>query len=122
VVPSLRQALRIAKGLGARPLAAHVVGRLRELGARPASPRPRVVTTAESVGPPALLSLSPRERQVVVLVAQACTNREIADSLVISERTAERHVQNVLNRLGLHSRVQVAAWAVQQGVLAPRPR
>jgi DNA-binding CsgD family transcriptional regulator/tetratricopeptide (TPR) repeat protein len=122
VVPSLRQALGIAEGLGARPLAAHVVGRLRELGARPASPRPRGVTTAELVGPPALLSLSPRERQVVVLVAQACTNREIADSLVISERTAERHVQNVLNRLGLHSRVQVAAWAVQQGVLAPRPR
>ena len=115
-VPSLRQGLSIALDLGARPLAARVVGRLRELGARPASPRAHVVPPAEASVPTALLSFSPRERQVVVLVAQACTNREIAEQLVISERTAERHVQNVLNRLGLRSRIQVAAWAAQHGV------
>jgi DNA-binding NarL/FixJ family response regulator len=53
---------------------------------------------------------------VIALVAPAYTNREIGEHLVISERTAERHVQNVLNRLGLRSRMQVAAWAVQNGI------
>jgi DNA-binding NarL/FixJ family response regulator len=63
-----------------------------------------------------LAAFSRREREVIVLIAQGCTNREIADRLVISERTAEKHVQNILNRLGLRSRTQAAAWAVQNGV------
>ena len=61
--------------------------------------------------------LSPREREVAALVAQGLTNRDIAERLVVSERTAENHVQHVLNRLGLRSRAQVAAWAVQHGLL-----
>ena len=123
-IERLREALRIAQALGARPLAAAVTGRLRALGARPASPRPRLPKAAESSLPRALLALSRREREVVVLVAEGCTNREIAERLVIGERTAEKHVQNVLNRLGFQSRTQVAAWAVQHGVEpAPtRPR
>jgi len=68
------------------------------------------VTTHSEVG------LTPREREVVALVAQGCTNREIADKMVISERTAENHVQHVLNRLGLRSRAQIAAWAVEHGL------
>jgi DNA-binding NarL/FixJ family response regulator len=59
-----------------------------------------------------------RELQVPGLVAPAYTNREIAERLLISERTAEEHVQNILNRLGLRSRTQAAAWAVQYGVVA----
>jgi pimeloyl-ACP methyl ester carboxylesterase len=59
------------------------------------------------------VGLTPRERDVVALVAQGCTNREIADKLVISERTAENHIQRVLNRLSLRSRTQIAAWAVE---------
>jgi non-specific serine/threonine protein kinase len=62
--------------------------------------------------------LSAREREVAALVAQGLTNRDIAERLVVSERTAENHVQHVLNRLGLRSRAQVAAWAVQNGLLA----
>ena len=50
------------------------------------------------------------------IVAQAYTNREIAERLTISEPTAEKHKQNILNRLGLRSRTQIAAWAVQRRV------
>ena len=65
------------------------------------------------------MRLSPREREVASLVAQGLSNRDIAERLVVSERTAENHVQRVLNRLGLRSRAQVAVWAVQNGLLSP---
>ncbi|HEY6072315.1 MAG TPA: LuxR C-terminal-related transcriptional regulator, partial [Anaerolineales bacterium] len=73
---------------------------------------------AEALGPakptdgehPSLLT--PREREVVGLIAQGLTNRDIASRLVISERTVDTHVQRILNKLGVNSRVQVAAWAV----------
>jgi DNA-binding NarL/FixJ family response regulator len=55
-----------------------------------------------------------------VLVAQGRSNREIADALVISERTARTHVSNVLVKLGLASRTQAALWAVREG-LVPGP-
>jgi DNA-binding CsgD family transcriptional regulator/class 3 adenylate cyclase len=60
--------------------------------------------------------LSPREREVVALVARGRTNREIGEELGIAESTAERHVVNVLNKLGQHSRTQIAAWAAAQGL------
>jgi non-specific serine/threonine protein kinase len=59
---------------------------------------------------------TPREREVVALVAQGLTNREIASRLVISERTADTHVQHILNKLGVSSRVQVTVWAVERGL------
>jgi DNA-binding CsgD family transcriptional regulator/tetratricopeptide (TPR) repeat protein len=114
-VAALRQALQIAEQLGALPLAALVVERLRFAGARPASPRPSRPEPTDDTGPVALAAFSPREREVIVLIAEGCTNREIAERLVISERTAEKHVQNVLSRLGVRSRTQVAAWAVRNG-------
>jgi DNA-binding NarL/FixJ family response regulator len=55
---------------------------------------------------------------VAVLVARGLTNRQIADELVISAGTAERHVVNILNKLGYHSRSRLAAWAVERGLLA----
>ena len=58
--------------------------------------------------------LSRREREVAELVAQGLTNREIAERLFISERTAEGHVQSIRNKLGFSSRTQIAAWTVQQ--------
>ena len=60
-------------------------------------------------------SLPPREREVVALVARGMTNREIAEAMMISQRTAENHLQHVLNRLGLRSRAQVVAWAIEHG-------
>ncbi|MGI5500666.1 ATP-binding protein [Lentzea sp. CA-135723] len=54
--------------------------------------------------------LSSREHEVATLVAQGLTNRQIARRLVISERTAQNHVQHVLTKLGFRTRSQIAAW------------
>jgi DNA-binding CsgD family transcriptional regulator len=55
-------------------------------------------------------TLSSRELEVAALVARGLTNRQIADRLVISERTAQNHVQHILTKLGFMSRSQIAAW------------
>jgi DNA-binding NarL/FixJ family response regulator len=70
------------------------------------------VTRAETV-------LTPREQEVAALIAGGLTNREIASRLVIAERTAEGHVQSILNKLGVGSRAQIAVWAVEHGLRAP---
>ena len=64
-------------------------------------------------------SLTAREQEVAELIAGGRTNRQIAEALVISERTADTHVQNILNRLGLVSRAQVAAWVAQRAPHRP---
>jgi DNA-binding NarL/FixJ family response regulator len=65
-------------------------------------------------------ALTAREREVLALVARGRSNREIADALVISERTARTHVSNVLSKLDLASRTQAALWAIREGI-APAP-
>ena len=64
--------------------------------------------------------LTPREREVSALIAHGLSNREIAAQLVIAHRTVAHHVENILDKLDLGSRVQVAAWAVQHGVPGAR--
>jgi DNA-binding NarL/FixJ family response regulator len=54
---------------------------------------------------------------VLRLVARGCTNREIADVLVLSEHTVRRHLQNVFGRLGVSSRAAAAAFAVQHDLI-----
>ena len=64
---------------------------------------------------PATVSvLTPRELQIAALIARGLSNRAIADELVISPATAARHVANILGKLGVNSRAQVAAWTVRQ--------
>ncbi|HEY3059118.1 MAG TPA: tetratricopeptide repeat protein [Chloroflexota bacterium] len=63
-----------------------------------------------------LAGLTPRQLQVVKLVAQGLTNRELAERLVISKTTADRHVSDVLNKLGLPTRVHLATWAIHHGL------
>jgi DNA-binding CsgD family transcriptional regulator len=58
-------------------------------------------------------ALTRRERQIAALLAAGMLNREIARELVVSERTIEAHVHNLLPKLGLRNRTQVAAWAVR---------
>jgi predicted ATPase/DNA-binding CsgD family transcriptional regulator len=58
--------------------------------------------------------LTSREQEVAALIAAGRSNREIAATLVIAEPTAERHVANILNKLGFHARAQVAAWHARQ--------
>lgn len=61
--------------------------------------------------------LTPRERDVVVLIAEGGTNRQIATRLGVTERTARTHVSNILAKLGLASRTQAAMWAVHHGLV-----
>jgi tetratricopeptide (TPR) repeat protein len=75
---------------------------------RPVSPRR---AEAERFG-----GLSAREREVAGLLARGYSNAAIAEALVVSERTAEAHVGNILNKLGLSSRAQAAVWAVEHGL------
>ncbi|MFI7445808.1 ATP-binding protein [Nonomuraea indica] len=57
--------------------------------------------------------LTPREMEVARLVARGMSNKEVAASLVIAQRTAEAHVEHILNKLGFTSRVQIAAWVFE---------
>ena len=57
--------------------------------------------------------LTRRQLEVVKLVADGLTNREIATTLHVSERTVDGHLEQVRNRLGFSSRVQIAAWYIQ---------
>ncbi len=59
--------------------------------------------------------LSRREREVAMLITHGLTNRQIGEELSIATSTAERHVINILNKLGYHSRTQIAAWAILHG-------
>ncbi|MFJ9582329.1 response regulator transcription factor [Streptomyces acidicola] len=77
--------------------------------------------TREIVSPPTGIgALTSRERDVLILVAQGRSNQEIADELVISERTARTHVSNVLRKLQLTSRTQAALVAVRKGLVPPQ--
>jgi DNA-binding NarL/FixJ family response regulator len=66
-----------------------------------------------------LSALTAREREILALVAQGHSNREIAEQLVISERTARTHVSNVLSKLQLSSRTQAALLAIREGLITP---
>jgi DNA-binding CsgD family transcriptional regulator len=67
----------------------------------------------------AFAGLSEREREVAVLIAQGRSSREIAEVLVISQRTVETHVGNIYAKLGFNSRAQIAAWTVEKGLVPP---
>jgi DNA-binding NarL/FixJ family response regulator len=68
---------------------------------------------ASSTGGP----LTAREWEVATLLSRGWTNRQIAQHLVIAPSTVERHVANILSKLDLASRTQVAAWAIDRGAL-----
>jgi DNA-binding CsgD family transcriptional regulator len=59
-------------------------------------------------------ALTPREREVAVLVARGLTNRQIGEQLVITEGTARIHVEHILDKLSLGSRTQLARWVLDQ--------
>lgn len=64
-------------------------------------------------------SLTPREQEVVKLIAEAHSNNEIAELLVISKKTVERHRANILEKLGMHDRVQLTRYAIRRGLVEP---
>jgi NarL family two-component system response regulator LiaR len=67
----------------------------------------------------AIATLTPREREVIRLVGQGKSNREIAGALVISEKTAKAHVSNILGKLGLQDRTQLAIHAIRNDLADP---
>ena len=75
----------------------------------------RRMSTAPTSGPPAP-QLTERETEVLRLVAKGLSYKEIAERLVISHRTVQNHVQNTLNKLQLHNRVELVRYAIEQGL------
>jgi DNA-binding NarL/FixJ family response regulator len=63
--------------------------------------------------------LTPRELQVLKLIAEAHTSKEIAAELVISVKTVERHRQNILEKLGMSDRVELTRYAIRRGLILP---
>jgi DNA-binding CsgD family transcriptional regulator len=109
---SLAEAIEIARRLGAEPLTKRVTGRLRELGLRVPA-RPREATRANPAG------LTARQLEVLALLGEGLTNAEIAERLVVSQRTAEHHVAAVLTKLGASSRREAAERAVELHLVTP---
>jgi len=63
--------------------------------------------------------LSPRETEIVKLIAEGHTGRKIAEQLVISEKTVERHRSNILDKLGMRDRVELTRYAIRRGLIEP---
>ncbi len=63
--------------------------------------------------------LSPRESEIVKLIAEGYSSRDIADTLVISEKTVERHRANILAKLGMRDRVELTRYAIRRGLVEP---
>jgi len=63
--------------------------------------------------------LTPRELEILKLIAEAYTSKEIADTLVISVKTVERHRANILDKLGMRDRVELTRYAIKRGLVEP---
>lgn len=109
---SLREAHSIASELHARPLLAEIDAVSARTRVSIEAPR-RVVLEESSVE---RLGLTPREAEVLALVAAGRTNRQIGDELYVSDKTASVHVSNILRKLGVNSRVDAAAVAQRLGI------
>ena len=106
---ALAEALQTSRRLGAEPLARRATARMRELGMR--VPRgPRTTTRANPAG------LTARQLEVLALISEGLTNAEIAERLVVSQRTAEHHVAAVLLKLGAGSRRDAARRAQEMSL------
>ncbi len=91
----------------ARALVTDFVGRAQAEGGLP-GPQPQP-----------LESLTPREKEVLELLAAGQSNEEIADRLVISRHTVARHRENIMRKLGLHNRSELVKYAIRKGLITP---
>jgi RNA polymerase sigma factor (sigma-70 family) len=87
----------------------------QELGAKPDLARLRAIRARN--GAPAVGNLTPREREVLALVADGGSNPEIAEELGVSRKTVNRHVENILDKLAVSSRTAAVAKALKSGMI-----
>ena len=81
--------------------------------------RDRSPKTDAPTPPPAVEELTPREREVLDLLARGLSNPEICEQLVISEATAKTHVARILQKLDIRDRVQAVIYAYESGLVTP---
>ena len=108
---SLRRAFALAQELGALPASQLAARRLRALGAKGLARGPRRTTRENAAG------LTPRESEVLTLLAAGRRNAEIAQQLFLSRRTVDHHVSSLLRKLDAGSRVEAVASARRPGLL-----
>jgi DNA-binding NarL/FixJ family response regulator len=112
----------ILKGASINELVATIYRVIREGVMIPRTRGPRSLNhfweEIKAVGGPRYEQLSPREHEIVRLIARGRTNKEIAKRLSISVRTVERHRSSIMNKLGLQNRAELIAYAVQQGLMS----
>src|SRR5207248_11360154 len=107
---ALRYALAGFEELGAGAAAGAVRRRMRELGVKAIPRGPRAATRAAPAG------LTPREQEVLALLADGLADRGVSDRLVISERTVHHHVSAVLSKIGVPSRTAAVRKAARMGI------
>lgn len=73
---------------------------------------------SEAVAPDAREELTAREQEVLTFIAEGNTNREIAEALVISIKTVDRHRENIMRKLQLHNRVELVKYAIEKGLIS----
>ena len=119
----LAAAIRTVHGGGVHldpAVASKVVAEFSRLHAAPAVAAPPAAPAAQSGGAQPVApveELTPREREVLRLLATGASNREIGEQLFISEGTVKNHISNILGRLGLRDRTQAAIWAKERGLV-----
>jgi DNA-binding CsgD family transcriptional regulator len=106
----MREAHTTFENLGARATAAVARRRMRELGLRAVPRGPRAATRSAPAG------LTAREQEILALVSEGLTDREISGRLFISERTVNHHVSSVLAKIGVSSRTAAAREAARMGL------
>jgi DNA-binding CsgD family transcriptional regulator len=110
---AMRDAIEQLQALGARPAAAIVARRLRERGVRGVPRGPRARTREHPAG------LTAREAEVLALLGEGLRNAQIAERLVVSEKTVDHHVSAILRKLDVHTRGEAAAEALRRGLQSP---
>jgi DNA-binding NarL/FixJ family response regulator len=107
-----------AAARGETPIQPEVASKLVAHVARPAAEvlAPPASAAASTEGAPPASDLTEREREILRLVARGASNREVGETLFITEGTVKNHVSNILSKLGLRDRTQAAVYAHEHGL------